>query len=56
MSVWEYAIEKGVLHKKGTAYRYKNNIVTRNSFRQFYKNHRNEIDSALRASVRTNEH
>ena len=52
LAIWEFAIDKEILVRKGTHYKYRGQIITRNSFRKFYNAHKQEIDGACRASVR----
>lgn len=54
MSIWEFAIDRDVFKKKGTSYRYRGQVITKNSFRKFYKDHQEEIDGAIRASMKEN--
>ncbi len=53
LAVWEYAVDKKVFTRKGTAYRYKGQIITRASFPRFYGRHRKEIDKQLRRATAT---
>jgi len=52
MAIWEFAIEKEVFVKNKAHYTYRGQLITRSSFRKFYERHGEEIDGALRASVR----
>lgn len=51
LSVWEYAVDRKVFKKKGTAYSYKGQTMTRNSFVKYYARHKQEIDAVLRSST-----
>lgn len=51
MSIWYYAVENEIFHRKGSMYRFHKQPVTRNTFAKFYKHHQQEIDSELRKST-----
>lgn len=52
LAVWEFAIDRKIFVRKGTTYRYKKQVMTRKSFPRFYKEHREEINAALRQSMK----
>lgn len=50
-SCWEYGLERGVIERKGTSYRLDGNVVTRKSFKKFYKKNRKVVrDLMVKAS------
>lgn len=50
-AVWHYALELGVIHRKGTAYRIGTDIVTRRSFPKIYKRKGKLIRKLIRRVV-----
>jgi len=47
-AVWEYGIDLDIIRRKGKAYRFHRDILTRNSFPKYYQRHKKEIDRELR--------
>jgi recombination protein RecA len=51
MAVWEFAVDEGLFKRSKGAYRFDKKVITKKSFRKYYKHHKEEVDGLLRQSV-----
>jgi recombination protein RecA len=51
LSAYDYAIQKGVIKRKGTGFRFRGEVVTRNSFMKYYPRHKQEFDTLLQRTT-----
>lgn len=47
-TVWEYLLDRGLLEKKGMAFKLNGVLVTRTLFPKYYANHKSRIDKMIR--------